>query len=677
VSGTFAARACTLRETIDRIQTRTPSGETVRTTQALAEQLHLEGIDLYRKGEIEKALHAYEKAQALCPDFPALLNSHGFALQDMDRMEEARACFERAVALAPEMDMARLNLAMAQLKMGDWEAGWENYEARWTGSAEAHAGTLQRPAYPLPLWNGEEATENQRLLVITEQGFGDTFQFSRYLPLVAKRFAQVGFVCSQPTQRLMEWAFGDGEQGIITFTRLPSDMTEWDVYCPLMSLPRAFKTRPETIPAAQPPLRVPPTVSQYWRQRLERAAPGRYRVGIAWAGRKAHQYDGRRSLRFEQILPWLEDPRITWVSLQKWAPDELRPAVPDSVDWIDWTEELTDFADSAGLLSGLDLLISIDSALVHLAGGLGFPPVWMLNRFDMEWRWFRHREDSPWYPQLRIFNQPAFGDWASVLARVHAELKALPLPDVPRAPRLSKPETLPAIRAMSKDWPLAHQWHEQGIAAWQAGKRDEAVAFLEKAIGHDGHVALFHSNLGEMKRQLGRVDEAIAHGRAAVTLAPDQAGAHSNLGIALYDAGALDEAQACHEKALDLSPRLLQSINNLGSIERARGHRKAAIRHYRRALEMDPRFVESLSNLGAVLLEDDQPEAAEGPLLQAISIQGEYPEALCTLGLVRMKQGQIAQAIGLLERALVLRPAYPEARAALFALQTRTGELSA
>ena len=206
--------------------------------------------------------------------------------------------------------------------------------------------------------------------------------------------------------------------------RLPGNFEAWDMHCALMSLPRAFRTRIASIPGATPYLRVPEKTSAHWQEKLALAAPDRFRIGIAWAGRKVHQYDARRSLNFSQILPLLEDERITWVSLQKWAPEDQRPSIPENIDWLDWTEELTDFADSAALVQNLDLVISIDSAMVHLAGALD-KPVWMLNRFDTEWRWLQHREDSPWYAKLRIFNQPAFGDWASVLLKAKDELSRL------------------------------------------------------------------------------------------------------------------------------------------------------------------------------------------------------------------------------------------------------------
>jgi hypothetical protein len=157
---------------------------------------------------------------------------------------------------------------------------------------------------------------------------------------------------------------------------------------------------------------------------LDAACADGVRVGVAWAGRRSHQYDAHRSLRATQLLPLLKVPGFTWVSLQKLAEGETRPMIPQGVKWIDWSDELCDFDDTAALVANLDLVISIDSAIVHLAGGLA-RPVWMLNRFTGEWRWLERREDSPWYPTMRIFNQPRYGDWDSVLAAVQTALASL------------------------------------------------------------------------------------------------------------------------------------------------------------------------------------------------------------------------------------------------------------
>ena len=674
-----------------------------------AQSLHLQGIALYRADRIEQALERFERALAIQPLFPACLNSRGFALQDIGRVQEALASFAQALELAPDMDIARLNLGMAQLKTGDWARGWDNYEARWKGSAEAGAGTLNRPACPLPVWAGEPDTRNQRLLVITEQGFGDTFQFARYLPMLRQRFAKVGFACSIPTQRLMEWSFGDQ---IVIMTRMPDSSqgyATWDWQCPLMSLPRAFGTRLDSVPAELPYLRVPGPVHRHWAERLQVAAPARIRVGLAWAGRQAHQYDKRRSLRFDQVAMLMEDPRIAWVNLQKWSADDV-PDVPSGIDWIDWTTELVDFADTAALVNCLDLVVTIDSAMVHLAGALN-RPVWMLDRFDSEWRWLENRLDSPWYPSLRIIRQSAFGQWDGVLQTVRSELRrlvdrhvsvAFDSPSAQPGPVVAAQALQPGALTIEQALGLAAQWqnagklqeaqrlledlvrhhpqhaharHLLGVVVYQTGQIEAARQHIAAAISINPNVGHFYTNLAEMCRQHGDVEQAIRLGEQAVALDPSNPVAHSNLGIAYYDAGKYEQAQASHERALELSQNLVQSLNNLGSIARARKDKEEAERWYLQALTVQPDFLEALSNLGAVLVEQDRAGEAEPYLEQALRIQPYYAEALCNLGLVRYKQELNAQAIGLFNKSLQLRPGYMEAMVGLARALREEGQL--
>ncbi|MBU3557625.1 sulfotransferase [Polynucleobacter sp. Ross1-W9] len=660
----------------------------------IAIMLHLLGISFYRLNRFSESRKAYERALQIQPNFPSALNSLGFLLQDLGLLDQAKVAFERALELAPEMAMARLNLGMVQLKLGDFESGLENYEARWTGSAESAQGTFSKPECPLPLWNGEANIKNKSLLVITEQGFGDTFQFSRYLEQVGTQFKKVGFVCSAPTLRLMEWAFN---HQITLFTFMPRDYSTWDYQCALMSLPRLCKTRLDSIPRQTPYLKVPEPVRLHWQDRLAKASPGRLRIGIAWAGRPVHQYDSRRSLRFEQILPLLQIPAITWVSLQKWTPQDVRPAIPANVDWIDWTDELQDFGDTAGLVENLDLIVSIDSSMIHLAGALN-KPVWMLNRFDSEWRWLNQREDSPWYPSLRIFNQPTFGDWQSVIQTVGALLIGLPRANIPATLRppttpieqVTKPnvvqtknistieqalqlanqlqlsgrlteaeQTLRGI--LQADPRQAHALHLLGVVTYQAGQPLLALDLVRQAIAVMPNAALFESNLAEMSRQQGRIQDAITHGKRAVEVDPTMASAHSNLGIALFDAKNYDAAEVAHQNALSLAPNLLQSLNNMGSIERARQNKAKALEWYRKALAINPEFLEALTNIGAVLVEEERPEEAVQPLLKVLNSYSNSPEALCNLGLAYFKLEDYEKAEDLLRRSLVSRPGYAEA----------------
>ncbi len=671
-----------------------------------AERLCSEGLALYRQGLRREALARYEEALSLRPGLEAALNGRGFVLQELGELEAARASFDACVQLAPGNAMARLNLAMVQLKLGQFDIGWENYEARWSGSAESMAGTLNRAVSPLAQWNGEANTEALRLLVITEQGFGDTFQFARYLALLGQRFREVGFACSQPTLRLMEWSFGER---IAITDRLPSQLEDWDLQCPLLSLPRAFKTRPDSIPAEVPYLKVAAPARRFWQRRLERNASRALRVGIAWAGRRAHQYDARRSMGFELLTPLFENTAISWVSLQKWANNDIRPAPPEGIEWFDWTGEFADFADTAALVANLDLVISIDSALVHLAGGLGVA-VWLLNRFDGEWRWLHQREDSPWYPTVRIFTQPALGDWTSVIHRVSHALKEYPAPRREKArsqrTQLAEPKAsakTPAVdlaqavemaarhqsagrlheaeallrEVIAREPQNAHALHLLGVIAHQLQRPAEAIGWVTQAIAKNGSVALYHANLTEMLRQDGQLDQAIAAGETAIALDSALALAHANLGIAYYDAERFEDAEAAEKRALELEPRLIQAMNTLGSIERKRERRQSAAEWYRRALAVAPTHLESLSNLGAVLLEDQRNEEAIAPLERALAIAPEFAEALCNLGLAHYGAARFLEAEGFLSRALQLRPRHVESVVGLARVLIDTDRLEA
>ena len=270
----------------------------------------------------------------------------------------------------------------------------------------------------LPLWQGQPL-DGKRILLHAEQGYGDTLQFCRYIPMVEALGAKVIVDVPVPLVRLMH-RFARIEQ-VITFGRTDvSKIPRPDFQCPLMSLPLVFGTELETIPATIPYLDVHPIQQTLWREKLLPYADKRM-IGIAWAGNpRKHSaelsaVDRRRSMAPEVLLPLLDAPNTQFFSLQKDAP-------PHGLNIVDFTPELCDFADTAALMMGLDLIISVDTAVVHLAGALG-KPVWLLSRYDNCWRWLKGRSDSPWYPTLRMFRQPTPGDWDSVIADVNGELR--------------------------------------------------------------------------------------------------------------------------------------------------------------------------------------------------------------------------------------------------------------
>lgn len=620
---------------------------------------HLNGISLYRLNRFEEARASYLRALEIQPNHPACYNSLGFLLQDMGLMKEALAAFEVAVKQSPEMAMARLNLGMAQLKLGDFKNGWENYEARWTGSAESMQGSFTKPSCPLPQWDGEEHTEKKSLLVITEQGFGDTFQFCRYLPLVSARFAKVGFICSQPTQRLMEWAFNNC---VILLTQMPQDYEGWDYQCSLMSLPRAFQTHIDTIPNKTPYLSVPKPTSLYWKNRLELASPPSYRVGIAWAGRKAHQYDARRSLSFAKVLPLLNMTNITWVSLQKWTPEDEQHQIPESINWIDWTCELIDFADTAALIQNLDLIISIDSSMVHLAGALN-KPVWMLNRFDGEWRWLESRTNSPWYPSLKIFNQPVFADWQSVIEEVISHLKEIERPIL--SVRLKSRVAQPKHFQQTQQTPKLQQIQQNsslilnGISPIPPGLPTSSLAPVQQLPDKlDFGRALQLASRYQVANRLPEAEQVL---RQILKLDSKNAHALHLLGVVTYQAGQAILAMDLIRQAITIEPTAALFESNLAEMSRQQGQVIEAIAHGRQAVRLDPTLASAHSNLGIALFDAQQYDEAEACHQLALGLAPQLLQSQNNLGSIERARGNKENALNWYRKALAVNPDFLEA----------------
>jgi hypothetical protein len=308
----------------------------------------------------------------------------------------------------PNDASSRLHLAFLLLLRGRFEEGWIEYEARWA-SEEAES---QRRPLPHPRWQGEEIGD-EILFIHAEQGLGDTLQFCRYLPEIA-RTRRVILEVPEQLFRLFQ-GFGGVEQVVCAGTVPP----EFDRHSPLLSLPYIAQTNLDTIPADIPYLSADTEATAIWRGRLA-ALPG-LKVGLVWAGGTKMQRDYERSIPLERFARLAGLEGVSFVSLQKG--DAAAATPPAGLELHGWTDELTDFADTAALVEALDLVISVDTATLHLAGALG-KPVWLLNRFIPDWRWLLNREDSPWYPTLRQFRQTKPGDWDDVMMRVRAALEA-------------------------------------------------------------------------------------------------------------------------------------------------------------------------------------------------------------------------------------------------------------
>ena len=382
------------------------------------------GVTLARMGRFDDALLAYDRVLALTGMTADLASNRGIALAGAGRTDAAMASFNLALSLDPDLADAKANKSYLSMLLGDFPTGTRLFEWRW------RSGRLTpKRAWTRPLWLGESCLVGKTLLLHDEQGFGDTLQFCRYAMRAEQAGAQVILMVEAPLATLMRTL--PGVSRVLTFA---DETPDHDLQCPLMSLPLAFGTTLDTIPANIPYLHADPARVGAWRSRLA-DLPGS-RIGLVWAGSSrmgqavSVATDQRRSVRLSALAPLASVPGCSFVSLQVGPPGREARSPPAGMILRDPTSELLDFAETAALVANLDLVISVDTAVVHLAGAMG-KPVWLLNRFDTCWRWLLNRDDSPWYPSLRQFRQPRSGDWDTVIRGVRDALLAKARTDTP------------------------------------------------------------------------------------------------------------------------------------------------------------------------------------------------------------------------------------------------------
>jgi tetratricopeptide (TPR) repeat protein len=352
----------------------------------------------------DDALGMFQEALRRDPRYlPALANS-GYSMMQSGRPDEAVGVLRRALQVEPGYADAHWLLSHALLVTGQWPDGWDEYEWRWhrMKSVAYHRGT------PESRWKGEDLG-GKTILLYAEQGAGDAVQFVRYVPLVKARGGSVVVECHEELVSLFRSIDGVSE----VYAR-GAALPRYDVVCPLLSLPSVFRTTVGDIPGGVPYLFPDPHRAVRWRRDL-----GSFReklcIGLVWAGSAAHVNDRKRSVSPGFLAPLAAMPGVQLFSLQKGASGECRGGVPGGASLVDWTDELHDFADTAALMSELDLVITVDTAVAHIAGALG-RPVWVMVPFAPDWRWLLHGGDTGWYPTMRLFRQPVPGDWHSVVA---------------------------------------------------------------------------------------------------------------------------------------------------------------------------------------------------------------------------------------------------------------------
>jgi Flp pilus assembly protein TadD len=403
--------------------------ECLRLKPAYSLAYHNLGTALGEQGRLAEAEECYREAVHLKADSMDALGNLATILLDQGKAEEATTVCARILEYKPDSPDAHLSRALALLAIGRWQEAWPDYEWRWRT-----ADFGGRMPYEQPLWDGS-SLEGRTVLVHAEQGLGDTFLFVRFLPLVKQRGGTVVFACPKVLLRLLR-----GFPGVNRLVEQGTEMPPFDCQAPLMSLPAVFDVTPETVPANIPYLTADPGLVDYWQRELP--ANWKFRIGIAWQGNPGFKADRRRSMRLAEFAPLAAVEGVELYSLQKgFGSEQIRDASFPIVDLAPRLDQSTGaFVDTAAVIKNLDLVIATDTALVHLAGAMG-APAWLAQSYAPHWVWLRGRDDSPWYPSVRLFRQERWGDWKGVFARMAAALQQEVA--APRRPRPILLETTP------------------------------------------------------------------------------------------------------------------------------------------------------------------------------------------------------------------------------------------
>ena len=570
--------------------------------------IHLDLGNCYNRQRKTDAAHAcFERAITLAPESGGAWNNLALFYNTEHRFDEAEEAFGKALSNQPDSALLRLNHGICRLAQGDFETGWKDYEKRFEAKKDK-----QRAETNLPRWNGEPL-DGKSLLIEREQGLGDAIQFVRYWAVLRARYpsARIAFQCYPHLVRLFSIIAAKYGITLSAQSELP-DETPWDFSIPLLSIPMRIAGTRMTIPSDTPYLELPANFVSSWGQRLS-GLTGK-KAGLVWSG--GEQYGGaiQRNMTLRHFLPLFDLPGISWVSLQKLQKGEASEEIAAeglSAKIFDPMAEIKDFADTAAIISSLDLVISVDTSVVHLAGAMGVP-VWLMNRFDTDWRWLYDCSDSLWYPTMRIFRQKRFGDWGPVVEEAANALKEwIDASETRRMWTLLTPPRPDAAFSLA-------------LALFRGSKADEALRVLDALEEKNPEFAWQFLLRGKILRAQGRNEEAVEALSKAVTLGIETPDAVSHLGMALAGAGFGDEAY----KVLAESGKADSNDPNvnycLGNLLREKGNLDEAYRCFEKTVNANPRFSEAFKALATVLRERGDTAGAEAALERAADIVGEF-----------------------------------------------------
>jgi tetratricopeptide (TPR) repeat protein len=528
------------------------------------------GNTLQSLGRSAEALQWLDRALQRRPDFVQALSNKAIALGQLRRFDEAFAAYAGVKALDPNHAVSDWNAALLHMLTGDFAAGWAGRETRW----QIPSLSAGYPKFTEPMWLGQENIEGKTVLIAADEGLGDAIQFARYLPDVAALGARVILVVQDALHQLLSGMSGVAQ--CIPKSVAANGVPPFDFHCPLGSLPLAFGTQLDSIPAAVRYL-PPPSENRVkaWEDRL--GPHDKLRVGLVWSGNPEHKGDHHRSTSLRAYSAFL-DVGATFVSLQKDPRPDDKATLLERADIVDLTAHLTDFAETAALISCLDLVITVDTSVAHLAGALGCP-TWILLPHTPDYRWLLDRDDNPWYPSVRLFRQPPSLDYAPVIDRVRTELLALVAAYVPKLD--------------PRDWEAARQ---SGIVLYQSGRLQEALAAFEQCDRLRPNDCWTIYMRAGLLYELGRPEEALVQCDLSAKQDPNYAPTVILRALCLHNLERFEESLAENLRAHALDPGNADVCNRIGDALQLRARYEEALSWFDRALALRENFVEALLN---------------------------------------------------------------------------------
>ena len=596
--------------------------------------LTLHAKALYQMGEYIKALECFESVIAAQPNNYIALGQRALCLTQVNRYDEALEGYQQALKYSNHQDAwVYYNYSLCLLVMGQLILGFEIFEYRWQSILSAKSRV-----WVLPESTSIDMLRGKSILIHSEQGLGDSIQFFRYIPLLVQLGAQV-FLEIQPTliPLFSPWRHS------IRFIAMGSPLPSCDYHCPLMSLATLFKTEIETIPKSIPYLFPEMNSLEGCQKKLGRTT--HHRIGIAWKGSALNVMNQKRSIELNTLLT-LHQPNIDFICLQKDVYLEEKKAL-EQYQIAYHSLELSTLEGTAALIACLDLVITIDTSIAHLAAAMG-KEVWILLPFSADWRWFLQRDDSPWYPNVKLFRQETLGDWRTPLNRIKDILKRLPTikPQIIIEDLIQQAdsqfqnglffEAAQLYRNILIKNPGCHR-ASQGVAlaALQQNNMADAIQFMQQAAEIAPTVLLYKRNLGELLRRTGQLEAAIASHHNVINREPESSENHFLLALSYNDNHQFELAIQHYRIALSLDKHHGLAWNNLGASLECLGDKQQAKLAYEEAIRLNPNHAEAQNNLGAIYSEEGLTDKASQYFEAAIAANPDFIEAHYNLSLIK------------------------------------------